>query len=93
MACYGHHYHFISMTLLINKKVLKFRWLDADRAITFAALPELARITRITSLTDFATTGLLPQSSCTVAANAVSGPLKKLVQGQEYQLEAAIYTG
>jgi hypothetical protein len=81
------------MTLVINKKVLKFRWLDADRVISFASLPELARITRITNLTDFATTGRLHQSSCSVAADAVLGPLQKLVQGQEYQLEAAIYTG
>ncbi|RZJ57062.1 MAG: hypothetical protein EOO55_04125, partial [Hymenobacter sp.] len=81
------------MALLINRKVLKFRWADADRAISFASLPELARIASITNLADFATTGLLNQSSCRVVAGTVSGPLKKLVRGQEYRLEATSYTG
>jgi hypothetical protein len=82
------------MSLLINKKLLNFRWVDADRVISFASLPELARITSITRISSAAATDVLSQSSsCSVTTGAVLGTLQKLVQGQEYQLEAAIYTG
>jgi hypothetical protein len=73
------------MVLLVNRKLLYFSWVDADQVLSFAALPGLAKIKSITSLTS--------QLVCNVTAGQLSGNLTRLVRGQEYQLEAAIHDG
>jgi hypothetical protein len=77
------------MALLVNKKLLNFRWVDADLTLSLSALPALARVKSITGLTAPGSDGLNNQSVCKIAGGKLSGTLKKLVKGQEYQLEAA----
>jgi hypothetical protein len=81
------------MALLVNKKLLNFRWVDADLTLSLSALPALARVKSITGLTAPAAGGVNNQSVCKVAGGKLSGTLKKLVRGQEYQLEAASWAG
>ena len=81
------------MALLVNKKLLDFRWVDADLTLSLAALPALARVKSITGLTAPAADGLNNQSVCKITSGKLSGTLKKLVKGQEYQLEAATWAG
>jgi hypothetical protein len=69
------------MALLVNKKLLNFRWVDADLTLSLSALPALARVKSITGLTAPVAGGVNNQSVCKVAGGKLSGTLKKLVRG------------
>jgi hypothetical protein len=81
------------MNTVINRKYLDFRWLGADTLLILATCPWLDSVSEIMAYTTPKPGGLNNQSFCTVTGSKVSGTLKVLRQGGNYQLTARVYDG